>query len=119
MVCALVLALSTRMTYGASSTLGFVIILASYLLVPRIPWILTQAQGISGVGLRIIYYLLPHFELFDMRQRVVHNWDSLAGQVGWSTVFWIFLYAVLFTCIFILLAWLGYRNKRFKRSDLV
>jgi len=118
-ICALVLAISTRLTYGASATLGFVIVFGSYLIVPRIPWFLAMDDSANTVGLRILYYLLPHFELFDMRQQLVHDWSALGGGVSWGIISIILAYAVVVSAVLILLAWFGYRTKHFKRSDAV
>ena len=48
------------------------------------------------------YYLLPHFEFFDMRQRFVHHW----GSVPLSLVFFLTAYAAAYVAVFLLIAWL-------------
>ncbi|NCC50576.1 MAG: ABC transporter permease [Spartobacteria bacterium] len=119
MVCALLLAISTRLTYGAAATVGFVLVVGSFLLVPRIPWFIAADPGANTIGLRILYYLLPHFELFDMRQRLVHQWSDISGAVSWGIIAIILVYGMVMTAIFLLLAWLGYRTKHFKRGGAV
>jgi hypothetical protein len=59
-----------------------------------------------------LYYLLPHFELFDLRQRLVHDW----GPAPWPVVAGVLLYGALMSATFVLLAWLGYRRRRFVRG---
>lgn len=48
-----------------------------------------------------VYYAMPHFEFFDLRQRFVHDWGPLPGRmVGFLTA-----YAVVYTLIFLLIGW--------------
>ncbi|HBA85853.1 MAG TPA: hypothetical protein DCZ95_17355 [Verrucomicrobia bacterium] len=112
MVTALALAFSTRTTYGAAASLTYVTTLASFVLAPQIPVLLTQETGIRAQALLVLYYALPHFELFDLRQRVVHDW----GAAPWSMVSVIVVYGILWIVVFLGLAWFGYRRKRFSRG---
>jgi hypothetical protein len=58
--------------------------------------------------------LLPHFELFDLRKRLVHDF----GPVRWSIFGAVLAYGLLLTLLFVLLAWLAYRHKRFARGEM-
>jgi ABC-type transport system involved in multi-copper enzyme maturation permease subunit len=111
-LAALSIALSTRFTYGAAASLSYVVIGASLVLVPRAPAMLVEARGIQSIALLIVYYLFPHFELFDMRLRVVHGW----GTISLSTFFILICYGVILSLLFMFLAWAGYRNKHFQRG---
>ena len=113
-VTAISVAVSTRMTYGAAATMSYVITVSSFIIVPQTPYILVNEQGITRSALLTFYYALPHFELFDMRQRVVHEW----GPVSWSVLGGIILYGMVWTGILLILAWMGYRKKTFKRGFL-
>jgi hypothetical protein len=53
-----------------------------------------------------IYYLIPHLELFDVRDLIIHNWPLISWPV-WAAAL---VYAIAFTALFI---WLG--CLRFKR----
>jgi hypothetical protein len=68
-----------------------------------------------NTALYTLYYLFPHFELFDLRRRLVHDW----GCAPWPTVAGILAYAVLMTMALLSLAWLGYRKRRFSRGDIL
>jgi Cu-processing system permease protein len=114
-VSALTLALSTRMTYGASATTSLVVQGAVFALVPRIPVLVGYEQGLRRTLLIVIYYLLPHYELFDMRRRLVHEW----GALPWTAFALVAAYAAALTTALLLLAWLGYRGKHFKRGAAV
>lgn len=54
-----------------------------------------------------IYFIIPHLELFDVRERVVNDW----GQVNWLDCGLVALYAVAYTGLFLLLTWLAFRRK--------
>lgn len=112
-VAAITIVLSTRMSYGAAATLSFVVQAAVFFMVPKIPAWTTYEAGIRKVVLMIIYYILPHFELFDMRRRLVHEW----GAISWSTFGTVIVYGGILTIFFLALAWWGYRHKMFKRGD--
>ena len=54
-----------------------------------------------------IYFMIPHLELFDVRERVVNDW----GLVNWAACGLATLYAAAYTGMFLLLAWLAFRRK--------
>ena len=113
-VTAVSVAVSTRMTYGAAATMSYVLTIGSFVIVPQTPHMLASEQGLTRTALFIVYYALPHFELFDMRQRVVHEW----GAVPWPVLGGILLYGAVWIALLLSLAWLGYRKKTFQRGTL-
>jgi ABC-type transport system involved in multi-copper enzyme maturation permease subunit len=54
-----------------------------------------------------IYFIIPHLELFDVRERVVNDW----GLVNWLDCGLAALYAAAYTGLFLLLTWLAFRRK--------
>jgi Cu-processing system permease protein len=54
-----------------------------------------------------IYFIIPHLELFDVRERVVNDW----GLVNWLVCGLATLYAMAYTALFLLLTWLAFRRK--------
>jgi uncharacterized protein (TIGR03382 family) len=50
-----------------------------------------------------------------MRQRLVHDWGSVSGL----TLAGVVTYGALLTLGFLMLAWLGYRRKRFSRGEIL
>jgi ABC-type Na+ efflux pump permease subunit len=54
-----------------------------------------------------VYFALPHLELFDVRDLIIHNWDPIA----WS--FWAIalLYAAAYAGCFLVAAWLLFRRQ--------
>lgn len=111
-VAALGTAFSTRLTYGAAASMSYVAVGSSLLLMPRIPEMLAIAGGARAVSLLALYYLLPHFELFDMRLRIVHE----RGTIPLGSFAAVLSYAAVLTALLLFIAWLGYRRKRFERG---
>ena len=54
-----------------------------------------------------IYFIIPHLELFDVRERLVNGWDL----VNWLDCGLAALYAAAYTGLFLLLTWLSFRRK--------
>lgn len=113
-ITALAIALSTRMSYGAAASVAYLAIGASFFLAPQVPVLVAHSQGPGVTVLMALFYGLPHFNLFDLRQRLVHDWGPAPG----SAVAAVLLYGAVWTAILLVLAWLGYRRKRFRRGAL-
>ena len=111
-IAALAVAFSTRMNADAAGSMTYVLTAACFLVVPRIPEFLTRESGVSAFLMLLLYNVLPHFEVFDMRKRLVHDW----GPAGWGTVLLVLAYGALLATALVLIAWLMYRRKRFSRS---
>ncbi len=112
-VAALAIALSTRLNQDASATVTYVASAAMFVIVPKVPEMVSHAQGWRQTALMILYGALPHFELFDLRRRAVHQY----GPMSWPLLGVILLYGAIVIIIFLLLAWLGFRTKRFSRGN--
>ena len=114
-ICSLALALSTRMNLDAAATFCFVLTGAAFLILPRVPDLIvrTDLGSIQSASLMALYAVLPHFELFDMRQRLVHE----TSVVEWSTIALVLYYGIHMTVVFLLAAWLGYAKKKFSRGE--
>ena len=73
-----------------------------------------RLSGVRGAALLALYYVVPHFELFDLRRRLVHGY----GPVEASVYLTVLGYGLVFILVFLMLAWLLYRHKRFVRGAL-
>lgn len=113
-IAAMGMAFSTRMTYGAAASMSYLVIASSYFMLPRVPEMLSGVKGGRATALMAIYYLFPHFELFDMRLRIVHEW----GMVPPASFLTVIAYAAVLTAFFLYSSWLGYHRKNFKRGDV-
>jgi ABC-type transport system involved in multi-copper enzyme maturation permease subunit len=113
-ISAIAIAFSTRMHSDAAAAISYVLTFTAFIVVPRIPSFLVKQHGFSGTILLFLYNLMPHFEIFDMRKRIIHNYGTVSGNIILLAV----IYAAAFTLIFLLIAWLAYRKKRFSRGTL-
>jgi Cu-processing system permease protein len=113
-VTALGIALATRLNSDAAVTLTSVITGAAFVVVPQVPHFLTQQSGFQAGALLVLYNVLPHFELFDLRTRLVHDF----GPVRVGVFLAVLLYGAALTALALLAAWLAYRRKRFNRGTL-
>jgi ABC-type transport system involved in multi-copper enzyme maturation permease subunit len=113
-LAALSLALSTFLTREAALTLSYIAAVVCFLFVPRVAEMLVYAEGPARVFVSGLYYGLPHFELFDMRRRMVHGW----GAAPWSVVAGVLLYAVVWTAGLLFASAAVYRNKSLRRDLL-
>lgn len=106
-VAAMTSAFSYKLTVSANVTLS----LTLYILINTYGASLKKASEPLFILSRwlgsALYYFLPHFEFFDLRQRFIHEWPPLsAGLMGFLT-----LYALVYTAIFILISWLLLRKR--------
>ena len=114
-ICAIGVMFSTRMNYDAAASLTSLLTCASLLVVPRIPEFVAREGTLRAGLLLMMYNLLPHFEVFDLRMRAVHGY----GLLDLSAFALVLLYGLLLTVLFLLVAWLAYRDKRFSRGSLL
>ena len=61
----------------------------------------------SQTILSVIYFLIPHFEWYDIRERVIYDHPA----VGWGACGGATLYAAAYAGVFLVLAWLTFRRK--------
>jgi ABC-type transport system involved in multi-copper enzyme maturation permease subunit len=111
-IAAIALCFSTYLSIGASSSLTFASIAVGFGFLPKIPHLMLQESGWRAGCMWIIYYAAPHLELFDMRQRLIHNWGPLNASLFAGTL----LYGALIITVFLGLAWCIFRKRRFKRG---
>lgn len=114
-VCAMALVFSTRMNSDAASTLTYVLSGASFLIVPRIPQLMAKESGLWSDLLLVLYNLLPHFEAFDMRRRIVHDYGRMPPGLFALSL----LYGIVLIASFLLIAWIAYRKKHFSRGSML
>ena len=62
---------------------------------------------VGGIILSAMYYAIPHLELFDVRDLIIHNWPSIPWTI-WSIAV---AYALIYAALLVLGAWLVFRQK--------
>lgn len=113
-IASLSIALSARLNYDAASTLAYIISTVSILLLPRIPELSATERGLTADLWLVLYNILPHFEIFDLRRGIAHDFPSVTNK-------WILLcvgYGAFWIVVFLYLAWIAYRHKPFSRVNV-
>jgi Cu-processing system permease protein len=92
---------------SSTTTISFIVVVGILGLGSHLNTLaLSQPQPVQSL-LSILYYCLPHLEWYDLRDFVVYNRPAVPWlALGLATV-----YASVWTGIFLLLAWLGFRRK--------
>ena len=100
---AMSICLSVYCTFSTTITLSFLIFFLMSWFGESIRDILYK----FSIGGEVIYYLLPHFEFFDLRHRLIHLWSPLPAWVMTGII----LYAAFYTSALLLLAFQGFKKK--------
>jgi Cu-processing system permease protein len=94
-------------TPSANSTICFVIVGGILVLGRHLDQVaLNLHEPLRGIT-QAIYFAIPHLELFDMRDLVIHNWPL----VEWKYVGLAILYALAYIAVFLTGACLVFRRK--------
>jgi Cu-processing system permease protein len=72
--------------------------------------IAAQLGEIPGLLVSSLYYAIPHLELFDVRDLIVHKWP----MIGWNIWAIAVVYAVVYAGLLYLGSWLVFRRKSFQ-----
>lgn len=72
---------SLLVTPSAGATLCAILFPAMFFFGRNLPEYAETAGGVGGFLMRAVYWVAPHAEFFDMRQRVVHHWGCVDGIV--------------------------------------
>lgn len=115
MITAAGLLLSTRLNHDAAATMTYVLTGSAFVVVPRIPVLLAHTRGFPAAALMVLFNLMPHFEVFDLRKRMVHEY----GPAGAGVCALVVAYGLVWTAVLLTGAWLAYRRKRFTREAQV
>ena len=108
LVCALALLGSVVVTPSANVTLSALLVGGMLLFGPRLYELSLMRSGMAGGCLRALHWVLPHFELFDMRQRLIHGWEPLGTWVFLAVLGYGLAYALALTG---LAAWVFSRKR--------
>jgi hypothetical protein len=95
---------------AANITLS-VVVTAGILFVGRhLNKIAAQMSETTGAVVSGLYYAIPHLELFDVRDLIVHNWPL----IGWNIWGIAVLYALVYAGLLVFTSWLVFRRKSFQ-----
>ena len=92
---------------SSNTTISFIGVLGILLLGEHLHKVaLRQAEPAQSL-LTTLYFLIPHLEWFDLRDRVIYDHSAVA----WSAMGLASLYAAAYAGLFLFLAWLLFRRK--------
>jgi ABC-type transport system involved in multi-copper enzyme maturation permease subunit len=92
---------------SSTTTICFIVVAGILLVGGHLNTVaLHQSQPLQTI-FYTIYFLIPHLEWFDIRDRVVYDW----GLVNWLDCVLATLYAAAFAGLFLLLTWISFRHK--------
>ena len=95
---------------AANITLS-VVVTAGILFIGRhLNKVAAQMGEIPGALVSGLYYAIPHLELFDVRDLIVHNWPL----IGWGIWGIAVLYALAYAALLVFASWLVFRRKSFQ-----
>jgi ABC-type transport system involved in multi-copper enzyme maturation permease subunit len=92
---------------SANVTICFIVVAGILFLGRHLNTIALHHTGSIRNIIYTIYFLIPHLELFDVRERLVGGW----GLVNWPDCALATLYGAAYTGLFLLLTWLAFRRK--------
>lgn len=109
-VIALTLLGSVVLSLAANVTIIFIVSIGILFMGGYLHLVAARMAEPSASILTVLYYLIPHLELFDMRDLIVHGWTG-ADLPAWIDVLWATAYGLAYMAFFLLLACLVFRRK--------
>jgi ABC-type transport system involved in multi-copper enzyme maturation permease subunit len=98
-ITAMVLCLSLVLTPGANVTVSLLLCLAMQTFANTIVTVHSELTGVSLRATEIIYWVVPHLELFDLSKKVIHGWPL----VPWWVILAMTLYGATYSGVFLVL----------------
>ena len=106
-VIALTLVGSLILTPSANVSIVILIALAILLVGEFLNQVAARSGGIVGSIIYLVYFAMPHLELFDLRPRIIHQWAPVSIQaISLGSV-----YAIAYMALFLTGAALLFRRK--------
>ena len=104
-------AMTSGLSYSLTVSANVTISLITYVLINTYGVTLREtSEGLFWLSRWLaegFYYVMPHFEFFDIRQRFIHGW----GPVSDKLLLFLTVYAVFYSTFFLMIGWLKFRNK--------
>lgn len=98
-IAGLTLSLSVFMSHGANVTVSMLLALAMQTFANTIVTIRTELEGWTLKFFDIVYWMLPHLELFDMSKREVHGWTVAPMWVLAALTVYGIVYSAIFMSV--------------------
>jgi hypothetical protein len=95
-------------TPSAGTTILSILLPAMFFFGRRLPEYAENASGALGPLVRAFYWMAPHVEFFDMRQRLVHGWGGVEPGVFLAVIG----YGLTYTAAVLWLAHIVFKRKK-------
>jgi len=92
---------------SSNATICLLLILGILLLGRHLNKVAVQLAEPMSTVVYVVYFAVPHLELFDVRDLVVHNWDP----INWLICVGATLYAAAYAIFFLFATWLVFRRQ--------
>ncbi|MCD6384183.1 ABC transporter permease subunit [Candidatus Sumerlaeota bacterium] len=106
-ICSLTLCLSLFLTHSANVTVMLLFCLGASMFSRTIILVHNKVDIFTRHILELLYFILPHLDLFDMSKLVVHNWAPRPLWVLGALT----LYGGFYTFIFLTIAHLRFKRR--------
>ena len=92
---------------SSNVTIAFISVVFILLVGRHLHKVALHMNEISGTIITGLYFIIPHLELFDVRDLIVHDWPN----IPW--VYWLIaiVYAGFYSAMLLLASWLVFRKK--------
>jgi ABC-type transport system involved in multi-copper enzyme maturation permease subunit len=109
-VIALTLLGSVVLSLAANVTIVFIVCIGILSMGGYLHLVASRMSEPSASILTALYFVIPHLELFDMRDLIIHGWTG-ADLPPWIDVLWATVYGLAYMVFFLLAACLVFRRK--------
>ena len=96
LIAAIVVSLSLFLTHGANVTVCLLLCLAMSTFSNTLLAVHSELQGAARWFAEVLYWVVPHLELFDLSKKVIHDWPSIPGVALGALTAYAVVYAGLF-----------------------
>jgi Cu-processing system permease protein len=98
---------SLLMTSAANMSIVILGVLGIWTVAEYLNQFAAKTGGVLGWLAYAVYYAVPHLEIFDIRERIIHGWEP----VPWDAVGLASLYALVYVALLLTAAALLFRRK--------
>lgn len=92
---------------SSNVTIAFISVVFILLVGRHLHKVALHMNVVSGTFITGVYYIIPHIELFDVRDLIVHDW----GAISWTYWLIAIVYAAVYSMLLLLASWLIFRRK--------
>ncbi len=96
LIAAVVMALSLFLTHGANVTVSLLLCLTMSTFANTILAVHSELEGGARRLAEVVYWVVPHLELFDLSKKVIHAWPSIPVTAIAALTVYAAVYAALF-----------------------